>query len=335
MKKIFLSFAILSLFSCSSVREMQVFVPKPTLVQFPSDVKRMVIVDKTQGNVLTAIEGVLTGEMLGIDKIMSQECISGITNPFLKNSEIQVTRHTERLKSENMTSTGFGSTMKMSQIEQLAKLHNADALLVLEYFDSDFSVRDVASPNNIGTILFQGYAKAKVGIRIYLPKTQNMFYENSFTFAKNYGETAVNKAMLAGKLLTGTNAMKFVSYELGKYVGQRFVTYKTWEDRVIMKGKTDATKRAEHQLVAQDYDNAIITLENEFKNEPKSENKANIAHNLGYCYEIKGNLQLSKRWLTDAYTMSGNQKTQRYLDIINKRITEAALLDLQEKNKAK
>ncbi len=326
MKKLIVSLVITTFLSCSSVREMEVLVPKPTLVQLPSDVKRLVIVDKTQGNFLTAIEGVLTGEMIGIDNILAQECITGLANPFLKNSEIQITKHTQRLKSENMTSTGFGSTLNKSQVEQIALEHNADALLVLEYFDSNFTIRDISNANNVGTILFQGYASAKVGIRIYLPKTQSLFYENSFSYGKIYGETAVNKAQLIGKLAIGTDAMKYVSNELGKFIGQRFVSYRTWEDRVIMKGKTQPTVRAERQIIAQDYDNAILTLENAFKNESKISEKANIAHNLGYCYEIKGDLELCKKWLTDAFTLSGNSKTQQYLDIINQRIIEQDLL---------
>jgi Family of unknown function (DUF6340) len=331
MKKTSLILLSLIIFSCSSVREMEVFVPKPTLIQLPENVKRMVIVDKTQGNFLTAIEGVLTGEMIGIDKILSQECMTGLKNPFLKNSTIQITQHPERLKSENMTSTGFGTVMNPNQIQQIARQHNADALMVLEYFDSDFTVRDVTSPNNIGTVLFQGYAKAKVGIRIYLPKTQNIFYENSFSFSKNYGETAVNKAQLLGKLAIGTDAMKYVSYELGQYVSKRFVSYRTWEDREIMKGKTDITKRAERQIIAQDYENAIVTLENAFKTEQKNEIKSDIAHNLGYCYEIQGDLQLSKKWLTEAFTISGNAKSQWYLDKINQRIREEIVLEMQDK----
>lgn len=310
---------------------MQVNVPKPTLVQFPSYIKRIVIVDKTQGNFFTAIEGVLTGERIGIDKILVQECISGLTNPFLKNSDIQITRHSERLKSENMTSTGFGTVMPWSQVEQIADIHNADALLVLEYFDSDFAIRDIATPNNIGTILFQGFAKAKVGIRIYLPKTQSLFYENSFSYSNSYGETAVNKQMLLSKLLLGTNAMKFVSYELGNFAAKRFVTYRTWEDRVIMKGKSDATIRAERQIVAQDYDNAILVLESEYKKEINAEMKASISHNMGYCYEVKGDLELSKKWLTESYTFSGNSKTQGYLDIINRRIIEQKQLENENK----
>jgi hypothetical protein len=331
MKKSIIAFLSLTIFSCSSVRQMQVFVPKPTLVQLPEDVKKMVIIDKTQGKFLTTIEGVLTGEMIGIDKILSQECITGLKNPFLKNSSIQITQHPERLKSEDMTSTGFGTVMKPIQIQQIAQLHNADALLVLEYFDSDFTVGDISNANNVGTVLFQGYAKAKVGIRIYLPKTQSIFYENSFSYAKNYGETAVNKAQLLGKLAIGTDAMKYVSYELGQYVAKRFVSYRTWEDREIMKGKSDITKRAERQIIAQDYINAILTLENAFKNEQKKEIKADIAYNLGYCYEIKGDLQLSKKWLTEAFTISGSSKSQTYLDIINQRIREELLLEMQDK----
>ena len=50
MKKLILGLTLLTIFSCSSVKEMQVYVPKPTIVKLPSDIKRIVIVDKTQGN---------------------------------------------------------------------------------------------------------------------------------------------------------------------------------------------------------------------------------------------------------------------------------------------
>jgi len=331
MKKQFFGLALLTIFSCSSVKEMQVNVPKPTIVKLPSDVKRIVIVDKTQGNFLTSIEGVLSGEMIGIDKTLVQECIAGITNPFLNNSKIQITRYPERLNSENKTSTGFGTVMNWSQVQQIADQSNADALLVLEYFDTDFTIRNTTSPNNVGVILFQGLAKAKVGIRIYLPKTQSLFYENNFTFSKTYGETAANRQLLLGKLLVGTDALKYVSYELGNFVGQRFVTYRTWEDRVLMKGKTDAIKRAERQIIAQDYPNAINTLQEAYKTEKKTRNKADIAHNLGYCYEIEGDLELSKKWLIESFTLSGNRKTQTYLDIINNRIRETKILENENK----
>jgi len=214
-------------------------------------------------------------------------------------------------------------------VQQIGNQSNADALLVLEYFDTDFTVRNATSPNNVGAILFLGFAKAKVGIRIYLPKTQSLFYENSFTYSKNYGETAVNRQLLLGKLLLGTDALKHVSYELGNFVGQRFVTYRTWEDRVLMKSKTDAIKRAERQVLAQDYVNAIATLQEAYKTEQKPSNKADIAHNLGYCYEIDGDLELSKKWLTESFTLSGNRRTQNYLDIINNRIREAKILENQ------
>jgi hypothetical protein len=329
MRKLILGFTLLIMLSCSSVKEMQVYVPKPTIVKLPSDVRRIVIVDKTQGNFLTAIEGVLTGEMLGIDKILSQQCISGLTNPFLNNSDIQITRHPERLKSENMTSTNFGTVMSWNQVKEIANQNNAEAVLVLEYFDSDFTIRDVTSPNNVGVILFQGFAKAKVGIRIYLPKSESLFYENSFTFSKTYGETAASRQLLLGKLLVGTDALKYVSYELGNFIGQRFVTYKTWEDRVLMKSKTDATKRAERQILSQDYANAIATLQDAYKTEQNPSNKADIAHNLGYCFEIEGDLELSKKWLTESFILSGNRKTQNYLDIINNRIREAKILENQ------
>jgi hypothetical protein len=332
MKQIILGIITILTVSCSSIRQMEVYIPKPVLVQLPSDIKRLVIVDKTQGNALTAIEGILTGEMIGIDKILSQECIAGITSPFLKNSTIEITRNPDRLNSENKTSTGFGTTMNWNQVEEIAKANNSDALLVLEYFDSDFRVRNVTSPNNVGTVLFQGYAKASVGIRIYLPKTRSLFYEKDFSYSKLYGETAASQAQLIAKLTLGTDALKFVSYQLGNRIGKRFVSYRIWEDRVIFKGKNSPTQRAERLIIAQDHGNAIPILETAFNNENDAKVKAGIAHNLGYCYEIKGDLQVSKKWLTESYAISGNIKTKNYLDIINRRIEEEYILETQ-KNK--
>ena len=331
MKNVILSLTTIFLFSCSAVREMQVNVPKPILVQLPADIKRIVIVDKTQGNALTAMEGILTGEMIGVDKILSQECITGLTNPFLKYSNIQVTRHTERLKSENKTSTGFGTTMPWNQVEEIAKDNNADALFVLEFFDSDLTVRDVTSPNNIGTVLFRGYTKVSVGLRIYLPKTKSLFYENDFTYSNFYGETAVSKALLIAKLTYGTDALKNASYQLGSRIAKRFVSYKTWEDRAIFKGKSSLTQKAERLILANEYDDAIALLENAFVNEKDEKVKAAIAHNLGYCNEINGDLQQSKKWLSASFVISGNKKTQNYLEVINRRIEENYILEKQKK----
>ncbi|MEO5910886.1 MAG: DUF6340 family protein [Pelobium sp.] len=329
MKKLILGFILLTIFSCSSVKRMRVNVKKPTSVQLPAAVKRMVIVDKTQGNFLTSIEGVLTGETIGIDKVLAQECISGLTNTFLKNSEIEITQHPERLKSANKTSTGFGAVMNWAEVQQIAIGSNADAVLVLEYFDSDFTIRNASTSGIVGGVLFQGFAKAKVGVRVYLPNTQRLLYENSFSYSKTYGEKAGSKEILLGKVIVGTTALKKVSYELGKYVGQRFVTYSTWEDRVFMKGKTATTKMAERQILAQDYANAISTLQEAYKTERSAKIRADIAHNLGFCYEVESELALSKKWLAASFILSGNRKTQDYLDIINRRIREAEVLEDQ------
>jgi hypothetical protein len=150
--------------ACSAVREMEVHVPKPTLIPLPTDVKRLVLVDRSQGNAVTAIEGILTGEMVGVDKQLAQECLTALVNPFLTYSTVQVSRHPDRLKSAVSSSTGFGAPMTWSQLKEIAASTQADAVLVLEYFDSDFTIRNAGSANKVGVVLFQGYAEASAGI---------------------------------------------------------------------------------------------------------------------------------------------------------------------------
>ncbi len=310
---------------------MEVNIPKPTLIKLPADIKRIVLVDKTKGDAISVLEGVLTGEMLGIDKSLAQECIAGIVSPLLRNGKIVIVRHNERLMSESAISKSFGKMMNWSQVDSISSTNNADALLVLEFFDSDYTVRNQMNPRNVGPFLFQGFIDVKAGVRIYLPKTRELFYENKFSFSNFYGETAVNKSQLLSKLTFGTDALKYGSYQLGNRIGKKFVSYYTWEDRFIYKGNTRLTKQAERYIIAQDYDNAIQILEKEYYIENQEKLKSQIAHNIGYCYEVKGNLINSKKWLSESYVLSGNSKTQQYLNIINDRIGEELILERENK----
>jgi hypothetical protein len=309
---------------------MQIKVTKPTRIELPSDVKKIVLVDKTHGNALAVIEGLLSGSFPGLDRTLSQECLSGITKPFLEYSSVAITRHTESFKSSQGTSRSFGNMMPWDQVDRIANENGAEALLVLEYFNSDFSVRDVSSPGPNGVIRYQGYINIRAGIRVYLPASRTLFYENGFTYSNPYGETAANKAQLLGKLAFGSDALKYGSGQLGNRIGRQFVSYQTWEDRQFFKGKSPATKQAERLIIANQYSEAISLLEKEYKIESNSKIKARISHTLGYCYEVNGDLAASKKWLTESFVASGNKKTKRYLDIINRRIQETELLESQQ-----
>lgn len=305
-------------------------VPKPAAVALPPEVKRLLIVDKTEGSFLVSIEGLLGGGIPAIDRTLSQECMSGLNQPFLQYGTVSIVRHDQRLRSENRASAGFGNVMSANQIQELAKLHQADALMVIEYFNTNFTIRSTPIKDKPGAFNFRAFAQANAGIRVYLPSSNSLFYENNYSFGQAYGQTTTNKAELIGQVALALNALKFVSYELGKSIGTRFVSYRVWENREINRGKTPAGKRAERLILAQDYRNAIKTLEAEFNHEPKLKKKAKIAHNLGYCYEVLGDLPKAKEWLTEAFVISGKNRTRLYLEAINRRITEQQLIEMQQ-----
>ncbi len=315
--------------ACSSIRQMEVNIPKPALFELPADIKRVAIIDRSEGNATTIIEGALTGEMVGIDKILSQECISGLTQMLNLNDKLQVTRHSERLKAPNTTSTGFGANLDWAIVDQIAQQNNADALLVLEYFDSDYNIRDQTKPNNVGTVLVQGYASVTGGFRIYDTKNRTIIYERGLSKSRNFGETAATREMAIAKLIKGSTALKSLSNELGKSIGRRFTAYYTWEDRIIFKGKSQQAQVGERYILSQSYQEAVTTLSKALEVESDMKEKGRICHNLGYCYEVLGDLQRSKTWLTKGYTEYGNDKSLAYLNTINQRITEEEIIERQ------
>jgi thioredoxin-like negative regulator of GroEL len=116
-------------------------------------------------------------------------------------------------------------------------------------------------------------------------------------------------------------------------MGNRFVSYRQWEDRVIYKGKSGDMQRAERLIVAQDYPQAMQVLQEVYQASSENKLRAAAAHNLGYCYEIMGDLEQSKRWLTESFASTGSKKTQAYLARINQRISEQFLLEKQRDSK--
>ncbi len=322
--------SMLALYSCSSTRDMQVKVTKPAIFELPKNVKRILLVDRSKGNTLSFIEGVLTGELPGTDKIQSQQCISGLQETLNLNRELEITRHPVRLSSDRGNSTGFGNPLDWNLITQLSQQYNADALLVLEFFDTDFSVKD---GYNQGQNFFSaGTAKAKAGFRLYDPQKQTILYERSFTSYKYYRENSTTKLAAIAKLIKGSDALNEVSKTTGQNFAKRLIIYNVWEDRVMFKIKNNTeAKRAERLVLSQNWQAGIDSWLGAFKNTNSSEEKGKIAYNLALGYEVLGDLNEAKKWITTSYVDYQTHKSLGYSQILDKRIENEGILEGQVK----
>lgn len=308
---------------------MQVLVTRPAVFEIPKNIKRILLVNRSKGNAWSIIDGVLTGELPGQDKIQSEECMSGLQQTMNSNKNIEITRHTIRLSSDRGSSTSFGNPMEWNAVADLAKQYNADAILVLEYFDTDFTIRDVIG-YSISSVFVRGTAKAKAGFRLYDPTKKTILYERTFSYTNTYTESAPNRLLALAKLIKGTDALNEVSFSTGRSFARRLIIYSIWEDRVMFKGKNQIGVGCRYALT-NNWEKGVETWLNAYKIEPKEKEKGKIAYNLALGYEVLGKLEDAKNWITTAYVEHQNKKAASYSQIINRRIENEGTLEQQLK----
>ncbi len=312
--------------ACSATRDMQVLVTRPAVMQLPTEMKRLLIVDRSRGNASTILEGILTGELPGRDGEQSSQCLSGLQQTLNTYPGLAVARHTERLSSARGNSAGFGTPMDWTEIGALAVRYQADALLVLEYFDTDFSVRDAIGFNSLPDVFVRGTARASSGFRLYDPVNRAILYEKGFANTKFYQEHAPNRALAVAKLIKGADALNEASFVTGRNFGWRLVDHSVWEDRLMFKGKGNAA-RGERFALANEWQRSIDTWLNAYKNADDDKEKGKIAYNLALGYEVLGDLQEAKKWIVAAYIEHENRKAFDYSAIINRRIENEGILE--------
>lgn len=336
-----LSLALFFLFSCSGTRNIQVLTTRPALITVDKQIQQLVLVNRSKGGNLSIVEGLLTGELPSNDAALSKECMRGLYNGLSQSNRFKVALHDGILNSGSATSTDFGRALDWDLVQQLCRQHQADALLSLEFFDSDFNVANVTSnarnntqdrvTNTTGRPLFtaRGTATAKAGFRIYNPSTRSILFDERFQFSRYWNTQAGSYLEAAAKLLRRNDALMAVSNGLGSAFVPRIVPTTAWEPRSLFKGKTQTSKLAERQALTQQWEQAIQTWQNDYTGPVSKIEKYKIAFNIALAYEVMGNLVQAKQWATTAYTLSGKQRALRYVNFLSQRIQDQVKLQQQ------
>lgn len=327
--------------SCRSTRNMQVNVMRPAQVTIPKEIKKMAILNRSIPTSKAPIEGIVTGELPKQDKKLSQECIRGLNDLLLTSDRFEVQRIDSAWNSSDPTSLAFGGPLDWESVDSLCAQMQVDGLLVLEFFDTDFSIDNpvgaatqaVTSVLNGGnsSITVTGTATSNCGFRVYYSTKHQIPYEDTYRYKKWWRRTANNAFEAVAKLVKRNDALVDVSYETGTQFARSIVPLYNWEHRLMYKGKNDPMKRGERQGLAKDWEGALATWLSYYDQEQKYKKRAKAAHNIALAYEVLGNLEEAQKWAGTAYVDGGKDEMLRYTEILDERVREQQLLQDQLK----
>jgi len=325
--------ALMLLAGCGGSRHIYFNAQVPAPYSVPHYIKSLAIIDRSipENEDLNILEGILTGEGLKQDKLATQIVIDGLDRSLQSSTRYDVTRTTEKMQGSGSGST-FPNPLDWSKVTELCNEYEADALVSLETYDSDFIVTNgTRKKGEQGIEIYaQGVATVNCGFRLYDPSNRSIIDQYHFSHVERWETGGNTIAAAVGALLNKDAAIHDASFKAGIVYGERITPSWVRIDRdYFRKSKGDPyLAEGARMMEVNDWDRAIESLQ-EAVETGHIKTKGRAAHNLAVVYEILGNLEEAKKWASDAWGRYGNKKSRDYGYILTRRMSDQRVLEEQ------
>jgi hypothetical protein len=337
--KLFYLLPVLLLGSCMSSVNLQVM--RPAQVTIAPHIKKVAIINRTipENKVANLVEGILTGEFPGQDKQNIQAAMGGLQENLRNSPRFEMIVTNEELKGSG-SGGSFPAPLPWGMVSELSSKYKADAILAIETYDSDFIVtKGTKSTKKVtekgDTIVVpeyyaEGVASVKIGYRLYDPQQKTITDQYHLNRNNRWYANGNSIQDAVVQLIDSKAAIQRVSHMTGLAYGARISpTWYTVEREFYKKIKKDANfATGSRKAQINDWNGAA-----EFWSRASQSHNRKIAgraaYNLALAYEVLGDLDNAKRWVTKSYADYGNKKARRYAGILDERQWEAQKLAQQ------
>lgn len=348
MKRSFGILLAIALFaSCSPSTSMKVL--KPAAIYIPDHIQTIGTLDrsKPESGFKNFLEGFLTGEEIGQDKRGRRAAIKGFSTVLEKTPRFTV-RPIETELTGSKDGASMSSPLPWSEVEQLCKTYQVDAIATLEMFDSDQFVNKSSrnekykDKNNKEQSRSRYYVERKLevrtGFRIYDNVNKVVLDEFVTSGLKSDEGNGLSPTEATNNLRNIFDQVQEVGNTAGSLYAKRIAPlYETITRTFQRKVPTnkDAHKKALEAAKLQDWQKAAEIWNNMATTSTNIKTKAKAAYNMAIVCEAQGKLQLAADWAEKSYKNFGLKAGRSYLDQIKRRIEENKQVEIQMKSRTK
>lgn len=317
----------------------------PAEIPVPNHVQRLLLVDRTlpESQGVSIVEGILTGEAPFEVRNAIDATMATIQQELTTSPRYEIIRAGERLKG-GLFGEVFPKPLSWQEIESLCEKYQADGVLTLEKFDSDFLITEtkVKIKKEIGSgkdvriievpgILTEGLASVQVGFRLYDPRTGTLVDQADFGTNNVWTAEAETRTQALALLIDKSLATRQVGQMAGASYARRVAPmYVDIQRNYYGKPKDhpSLSEGARHAEVDQ-WQEAIVAWEKGLSmvSDPKTQGK--FCFNLALAHEVLGDLTEAKNWAGKAYTQFGFKKGRGYARELEQRMMEEEMLRQQ------
>lgn len=333
------SLAGLTVISCSS-SSITLNVLVPADINVPSEIKSLAAINRSlpaKGEKFNnVLEGVITGEGLFIDRDASFRCIDGVARGLVESPRFTISVP----PNLDLKGTGTGQwpiPLEWPQVEKICNDNKADALLVLETFDSNntrnIKTIDKKRTENGKEIMYVEFiarldVAIKAGWRIYEPKNKRIIDQNVYVDHLAFEKSALSEQEATKLLPVQRNA----TMDAGFYAGQQYSrrispTYMNTGRSYYIRGN-DNFKTAKRKVQTNQWAEAAEIWQKALS-DSDNKVKGRAAYNLALAAEVEGKLDLAVEWAKKAYSDYGNKAARSYTNVLYRRLNDQERLKIQ------
>lgn len=326
-KWVILLFLIAVVFSgCSKYGYVNLNYPLRPAVFLPDHVNTIAIVNrsltKKENKQAKVIEAIATAEIAGSDRIASDECLKGVFDRMngRRGVNIVIPQRTR------LYGTGTRETPELLDwkiVKNICDSSNADALLVLETFDSNTDLVAATLVNQVTTVINGGTPKAELPHqirmnvlcfwRLYDPSSKTIIDQFQSTSNLTFNGLGANYAIAPPEALPNT------AYAAGQQYIERFLpSYYTVRRDMYKRGKgstKDEFKAAFRRAEVANWEGAIEKWK-EVLNHANRKSAGRACLDIAVSHEVLGNTEEALKWVKKSYEDYNDKLGRTYAKIL-------------------
>ncbi|MAQ69688.1 MAG: hypothetical protein CMD23_01160 [Flavobacteriales bacterium] len=353
MRNLFTVCLIIFLTSSCAISNIKFDAIKPAEINVPSHIESVVIVNRTaptkNNKVENILDGIISGEMIGVDKRSSKDCINSLKLEMSNSPRFKLIS-TESIEFKGSGTAEMSKPLKWEKIEKSLKNYDADGLIVLESFDSSSQVRELGTRQRKKKIngewkkikehIASLDVEVQAGWRIYDIKNKKIIDEKRF-FDRKVFENSDKTMVLAKQNLPG---LDYAVSQAGIFSGQQFY-YRISPHYITINREYFKNLRQikGFKIKSDNSNNLFINASNHISNKnwkqaveiwkPFTSHKnrfiaSRACFNMALASEASGNIDIALSWVNKSIKL-GNKKAKTYLKRLEKRKIDLAILEKQ------
>lgn len=327
MNKVFwIIIVTLSISGCSKYGYVSLNYPTAPLAYLPDNVSTIAAVNRSltseEDQDSKIIEVIVTSEVAGSDRLASDESIKGVLDAGNALEDVQIVIPGQ----VRMYGTGtrqLPELLDWDLVAEICESEGADALLVLETFDSNTDLLLSAATDQVAAIISTGSVQPvlpgqiKMNVvsywRLYDPDTKKIidqYQHNSYiTFDTNAG-------------ILPPHALPETAYASGRAYIQRFLPGYYVVKRELYKRTSGSAKRqfkAGYRRTEVANWQGAIEIWDELADHGKRKTAGRACLNIAVANEVLGNTDIALEWAQRSYEYYDDKLGRRYAKILLKR----------------